>query len=78
MLGQTERAAIDVISAHREPHHFRVSTVKEGEKYRATAQRLREEADRQHDHLIGDQFRKIADRYDELAQQVEATARRAD
>jgi hypothetical protein len=50
----------------------------EGEKYRSMAQRLREQADRQPDHVIGEQFRNIADRYDELAQQVEATARRAD
>jgi len=53
-------------------------TVKEGEKYRLAAQRLREQADLQSDHAIGEQFRKIADRYDELAEQVEAAARRAD
>ncbi len=60
--------------AQRGPHEFRVRIVKEGEKYRSMAQRLREQAD----HVIGEQFRNIADRYDELAQQVEATARRAD
>jgi hypothetical protein len=52
--------------------------VKEGEKYRLTAQRLREQADQQLDHAISEQFRKIADRYEELAEQVEAAARRAD
>lgn len=52
--------------------------MKEGDKYRSVAQRLREQADRQSDHAIGDQYRKIADRYDELAEQVEATIRRAD
>jgi len=52
--------------------------VKEGEKYRLTAQRLREQAELQLDRAIGDQFRKIADRYDELAEQGEAAARRSD
>ncbi|HXR85877.1 MAG TPA: hypothetical protein VN728_02855 [Stellaceae bacterium] len=52
--------------------------MKEGEKYRSAARRMREQADLQPDHAIGEQFRKIADRYDELAEQVEATARRAD
>lgn len=56
----------------------RVSTVKEGEKYRIAAQRLRVQAHEQPDHAIGEQFRKIADRYDELAEQVEAAIRRAD
>ncbi|HXE27358.1 MAG TPA: hypothetical protein VN656_02535 [Stellaceae bacterium] len=66
------------MSAQRGPHHFRVLTVKEGEKYRLTAQRLREQAELQLDRAISDQFRKIADRYDELAEQVEAAARRSD
>jgi hypothetical protein len=52
--------------------------VKEGDKYRSMARRLREQADVQHDHTIGDQFRRIADRYEELAEQVEVAARRAD
>ena len=52
--------------------------MKEGDKYRSMAHRLREQADLQSDHAIGDQYRKIADRYDELAEQVEATIRRAD
>lgn len=52
--------------------------MKEGEKYRLTAQRLREQAELQLDRAISDQFRKIADRYDELAEQVEAAARRSD
>jgi hypothetical protein len=52
--------------------------LKEGETYRLTAQRIREQAERQLDHAISEQFRKIADRYDELAEQVEAAARRAD
>lgn len=50
----------------------------EGDKYRAAARRMREQADLQPDHAISEQFRKIADRYDELAEQVEAAARRAD
>jgi len=52
--------------------------VKEGDKYRSMAQRLREQADLQADHAIGEQYRKIADRYEELAEQVEATSRRSD
>jgi hypothetical protein len=52
--------------------------VKEGDKYRSMAQRLREQADQQADDAIGEQYRKIADRYDELAEQVEATSRRSD
>jgi hypothetical protein len=52
--------------------------VKEGEKYRLTAQRLREQADLQLDHTISEQFHKIADRYEELAEQVEAATRRSD
>lgn len=52
--------------------------MKEGEKYRIAAQRLRVQAHEQPDHTIGEQFRKIADRYDELAEQVEAAIRRAD
>jgi len=52
--------------------------VKAGDKYRSTARRLREQADLQHDRSIGEQYRKIADRYDELAEQVEATLRRSD
>jgi hypothetical protein len=50
----------------------------EGEKYRLTARHLREQADLQLDRAISEQFRKIADRYDEFAEQVEATARRSD
>lgn len=53
-------------------------TVKEADTYRSRAQRLREEADQQADPAIGEQYRKIADRYDELAEQVEATIRRSD
>lgn len=64
--------------ALRGPNQYRVSTVNEGEKYRLAAQRLREQADLQRDHAIGEQYRKIADRYDELAEQVEAAARRSD
>jgi DNA-directed RNA polymerase subunit L len=64
--------------AQRGSHQVRVSTVKEGEKYRLAGKRLREQADHQPDHAISEQFRKIADRYDELAEQVEATIRRAD
>ena len=52
--------------------------MKEGDKYRSMAQRLREQADVQVDPAIGEQYRKIADRYDELAEQVEATIRRSD
>jgi hypothetical protein len=52
--------------------------VKEGEKYRLTAQHMREQADLQLDRTVSAQFRKIADRYDELAEQVEAAARRSD
>jgi len=52
--------------------------VKEGDKYRSMAQRLREQADLQADHAISEQYRKIADRYDELAEQVEAAIRRSD
>jgi hypothetical protein len=54
------------------------STVNEGDKYRSAARRMREQADLQPDRAISEQFRKIADRYDELAEQVEAAARRAD
>jgi len=52
--------------------------VKEGDKYRSMAQRLREQAALQADHAISEQYRKIADRYDELAEQVEAVIRRSD
>lgn len=52
--------------------------MKEGDKYRSLAQRLREQADLQADRTIREQFQKIADRYDELAEQIEAAARRAD
>ena len=34
--------------------------MKEGDKYRSMAHRLREQADLQSDHAIGDQYRKIA------------------
>ena len=52
--------------------------MKDGEKYRLTAQLLREQADLQLDRTISEQFHKIADRYEELALQIEAAARRAD
>lgn len=76
-LGRTGRAAIDRCQ-RRGDRHFRVSIVMEGEKYRLTARHLREQADLQLDRAISEQFRKIADRYDEFAEQVEATARRSD
>ena len=77
-IRRTERAAIDSDAGAMGPEPLSSFDVKEGEKYRVAAQRLREQADLQLDHAISDQFRKIADRYDELAQQVEAAARRAD
>jgi hypothetical protein len=55
-----------------------VPIVKEGDKYRAAAQRLREQADAQSDRTIGEQMAKVAQRYEELAQQVEAASRRDD
>ena len=81
---RTERAATEndpgaVGTAHIEPTTAYIEpTVNEGDKYRAAARRMREQADVQPDHVISEQFRKIADRYDELAEQVEAAARRAD
>jgi hypothetical protein len=63
---------------HKRDRNSRVSTVKEGDKYRSMAQRLREQAALQADHAISEQYRKIADRYDELAEQVEAVIRRSD
>jgi hypothetical protein len=65
-----------------EPHcvfaEGRVPIVKEGDKYRAAAQRLREQANAQSDRTIGEQMAKVAQRYEELAQQVEAASRRDD
>jgi hypothetical protein len=52
--------------------------VKEGDKYRSIAQRMREQADATTDRSIREQFLKIAERYEELAEQVEAANRRAD
>jgi hypothetical protein len=52
--------------------------VKEGDKYRSIAQHMREQADTMPNRTIRDQFVKIAERYDELAEQVEAAIRRAD
>jgi hypothetical protein len=77
-LGQTERAAAERLAGATGITQFRVLIVKEAEKYRLAAQRLREQADLQPDHAISEQFRKIADRYDELAEQVKAVLRRAD
>ncbi|HEX3972954.1 MAG TPA: hypothetical protein VHX19_16620 [Stellaceae bacterium] len=42
------------------------------------AQRMREPADATADRAIHEQFAKIAERYEKLAQQVEAANRRAD
>jgi hypothetical protein len=50
----------------------------EGDKYRSMAQRMREQANGMADSAIREQFVKIAERYDELAEQVEAAARRPD
>jgi hypothetical protein len=52
--------------------------VNEGDKYRSMAQRMRAQADATTDRAIREQFVTIAERYEELAEQVEAANRRAD
>lgn len=52
--------------------------MKEGDNYRAMAKYMRERADATVERAIRDQFVKIAERYEELAEQVEAASRRAD
>ena len=50
----------------------------ESDDYRLTAQRLRTQATGQLDRTISEQLEKIAQRYDELAEQIDATIRRSD
>ncbi len=57
---------------------FECPTVNEGNKYRSMATHMREQANAMVDRAIHDQFVKIAERYEELAEQVEAANRRAD
>jgi hypothetical protein len=52
--------------------------VTEANKYRSMAQRMREQADGMADRTIREQFIRVAERYEELAQQVEATILRPD
>ncbi len=52
--------------------------MKEGDNYRSVAHRLRQQAATQRDRAINAQLVTIARRYDELAEQVEATSRGAD
>jgi hypothetical protein len=75
---RTERAAVDADADAGPGHQIRVLIVKEGDKYRSMAKHMREQADTTADRSIRDQFVKIAKRYEELAEQVEAASRRAD
>jgi len=52
--------------------------VKEGDNYRSMAKHMREQANATVERAIRDQFVKIAERYEELAKQVEAASRRTD